>query len=147
MPQSELNDANPAEVVLYEGHPALVQSVWQLILSILTLGIALLYFWIHAKGIHYRITTERVVVETGLLSKRLEQIDLYRIHDYAVERPLGQRMMGNGNLILMTSDSSSSALRLTGLATDVVSLYERLRKATELEKRRRGVRVLDTAHS
>ena len=35
------------------------------------------------------------------------------------------------------------ALRIDGIKADVVALYERLRKATEEEKRRRGVRVLD----
>jgi hypothetical protein len=82
-------------------------------------------------------------VETGLFSKRLDQIDLYRIHDYVVERPLGQRLMGTGNLVLSTQDRSTPAVTLAGLSTDVVQLYEQLRKATEQEKRRRGVRVLD----
>jgi hypothetical protein len=52
-------------------------------------------------------------------------------------------MMGTGNISLSTQDRSTPALQLTGLATDVVQLYERLRQATEDEKRRRGVRVLD----
>ncbi len=144
MPQQpEQNDASARETVLFDGHPALLPSVWHLIWSVLTLGLALLYFWLRAKSVHYRVTTERVVVEHGFLSKRMEQVDLYRILDYAVERPLGQRIMGNGNLMLRTSDRSDSALHLTGLPTDVVALYERLRKATEQEKRRRGVRVLD----
>jgi 20S proteasome alpha/beta subunit len=46
-------------------------------------------------------------------------------------------------LVLSTQDRSTPALKLSGLSADVVQLYERLRKATELEKRRRGVRVLD----
>ncbi len=146
MAEPQANDANMREEVLFDGHPALVPSVWHLLIAILSVGLALLVFWVRARAVHYRVTTERVVVETGLLSKRLEQVDLYRIHDYAVERPLGQRMMGNGNLILMTADRSSSTLRLSGLPTDVVALYERLRKATEHEKSRRGVRVLDTDH-
>jgi hypothetical protein len=64
-----------------------------------------------------------------------------------VERPLGQRLLGTGNILLMTQDRSSPALRIDGLKTDVIALYEQLRKATETEKHRRGVRVLDTDHS
>ena len=117
-----------------------------LLAAILTLGLWLLVAWAKSRGTHYRITDQRVVVESGLLSKRLDQIDLYRIHDYVVERPLGQRMLGTGNLILSTQDRSTPAVRLHGLRTDVVALYERLRAATEAEKRRRGVRVLDADH-
>lgn len=131
------------EELLFEGHPALVASLGPLLLSILTLGLALLIYWAKSRGTRYRITTQRVVVESGLLDKRLDQIDLYRIHDYVVERPLGQRLLGTGNLILSTQDRSTPAVALRGLSTDVVVLYERLRKATEAEKRKRGVRVLD----
>ncbi len=122
----------------------MIRSVGPLLLSVLTLGIAALYFWVHARSQRYRITTQRVVVETGLLSKRLDQIDTYRIQDYVVERPLGQRLLGTGNILLMTQDRSTPALRIDGLRTDVIALYEQLRKATEVEKHRRGVRVLDT---
>lgn len=133
----------PAEELLFEGHPALVPSLGPLLLAVITLGLSLLYAWATSRATRYRITNQRVVVETGLLSKRLDQIDLYRIHDYVVERPLGQRLLGTGNLILRTQDRSTPAVTLHGLSTDVVVLYERLRNATEAEKRRRGVRVLD----
>jgi hypothetical protein len=131
------------EGVLFEGNPALLPSILHWLVSILTLGLALLVYLVRSRGVHYRVTTQRVVVETGILSKRLDQIDLYRIHDYVVERPLGQRLVGTGNLLLQTVDRSTPAVRLSGLSTDVVALYERLRKATEAEKKRRGVRVLD----
>jgi uncharacterized membrane protein YdbT with pleckstrin-like domain len=136
-------EATTQEDLLFEGHPAMVGSLVPLVVSVLTLGLALLYYWVHSRATHYRVTSQRIVVETGILNKRLDQIDLYRIHDYVVERPLGQRMLGTGNLLLSTQDRSTPAIKLVDLSTDVVQLYERLRKATEVEKRRRGVRVLD----
>ena len=51
---------------------------------------------VESRGRHYRVTTKRVVVETGILYKRLEQVDLYRVSDYTVLRPLAQRIMGTG---------------------------------------------------
>jgi uncharacterized membrane protein YdbT with pleckstrin-like domain len=131
------------ESVLFEGHPAVLPSIGAWLITVLTLGLGALYFWLRAIGTTYKVTTQRVIVERGLLSKRLDQIDLYRIHDYVVERPFGQRLAGTGNLVLQTVDRTTPAIRLGGIATDVVQLYERLRKATEVEKRRRGVRVLD----
>jgi uncharacterized membrane protein YdbT with pleckstrin-like domain len=131
------------EEVLFEGHPALLPGAGALLISILTLGLALLvYFW-RMKGRSYRITTQRIVVETGILSKKLEQVDLYRIRDYSVERPFLQRLMGTGNLVLEAMDSTSPILRVDALKTDVVVLYEKLRVATEADKRERGVRLVD----
>jgi uncharacterized membrane protein YdbT with pleckstrin-like domain len=131
------------EELLFEGHPAAIRSVGALLLTVLTVGLAFLVLWIRARSLRYKITTERVVVEHGLFSKKMDQIDIYRINDYTVERPFGQRLMGTGNLVLEAMDKSTPQLRIEGLKTDVVALYEKLRTATENEKRRRGVRVVD----
>lgn len=131
------------EEVLFEGRPALVPGLGVLGLAILTLGIWLLVRWWHSASKLYRVTSKRIVVETGVLSKRLEQIDLYRIADYTVERPFGQRVMGTGNLLLKTFDKTTPGLNIEEIKTDVVALYEKLRVATEVEKQKRGVRMID----
>jgi uncharacterized membrane protein YdbT with pleckstrin-like domain len=131
------------EEVFFDGRPALLPSVGVLLLVILTLGLWLIPQWWKSLGTHYRVTSRRIVVETGVLSKRLEQIDLYRINDYTVERPFLQRLLGTGNIVLKSMDKSTPELSLSGLKADVVALYERLRAATEADKTRRGARVVD----
>jgi hypothetical protein len=141
-PKPEVDAAG--EEVLFEGHPAVVPSLGALLLVILTLGLWFLPLFLRSRSRHYRITTRRVVVEVGLLGKRLEQVDLYRVADYTVVRPLGQRMVGTGNLILRTLDRTSPEVPIQGIKTDVVALYERVRAATEAEKTKRGgVRVME----
>jgi uncharacterized membrane protein YdbT with pleckstrin-like domain len=135
--------AEPGEEVLFQGNPALVPSLGALLLTIVTLGLWLIPLWWSSRSRHYRLTTKRVVVETGILNKRLEQVDLYRVSDYTVLRPISQRLMGTGNLILRTLDHTSPHVPVANIKTDVVALYERIRAATELEKRKRGVRVMD----
>jgi uncharacterized membrane protein YdbT with pleckstrin-like domain len=131
------------EAILFEGRPALVPSLGALLLCILTVGIWLLPQWWRQLSRRYRITSKRIVVESGVLSKRLEQIDLYRVADYTVEKPFFQRMMGTGNLVLRTFDKSSPELQIHNIKTDVVSLYEKVRLATEADKLARGVRMID----
>lgn len=143
------NDTRPevdaaGEDVLFVGHPAVIAGVGSLVLVILTLGLWLIPLFLRSRSRHFRITTRRVVVEVGLLGKRLEQVDLYRVADYTVERPFGQRLLGTGNLVLRTLDRTSPIVPLEGLKTDVVALYERVRAATEVEKTKRGgIRVMD----
>jgi len=131
------------EGVLFEGRPALVPSLGALLLCILTVGIWLLPQWWRQLSRHYRVTSRRIVVESGVLSKRLEQIDLYRVTDYTVDKPIFQRMMGTGNLVLRTLDKNAAELRIQNIKTDVVALYEQVRLATEADKRARGVRMVD----
>jgi hypothetical protein len=132
------------EQVLFAGYPALIRSAGEVALTIFTLGVALVVLYFKRRGQHYRVTTQRIVIEHGLLSKRMEQLDIYRITDYTVDVPFGQRMMGTGNLILKSLDPTTPELHLMGLKTDIRALYENLRRATESERQRRGVRVLDT---
>jgi|SRR6478609_666615 uncharacterized membrane protein YdbT with pleckstrin-like domain len=138
-----MTQADVGEETLFEGHPAVLGSAATLLLVIVTLGIWLLPAYLKALGRTYRLTTKRIVVETGILSKRLEQIDLYRVSDYTVDRPFLQRLLGTGNLHLKTVDRTTPNLSVTGIKTDVVALYERLRLATEADKKARGVRMVD----
>ena len=141
--QSAAETPTQQEEVLFEGRPALIPSVGVLLLAIVTLGLWVLLRWWRTLGVHYRITSRRIVVETGVLSKRMEQIDLYRVNDYTVDRPFLQRLLGTGNLLLKTFDKTTPELRITEIKTDVVALYERLRQATEKDRAARGVRMID----
>lgn len=143
MTPSPSQTTSDPETVLFEGRPAVISGLGALLLTIVTLGLAALYFWFRAYGTFYKVTSHRVILESGVLSKRLEQVDAYRIKDFVVDRPLGQRLLGTGNLLLLTMDQTTPALEIRGVRTDVVALYEKLRKSAEAERARRGVRLLD----
>ena len=131
------------EELLFEGHPAAIRGLGGLLLAILTLGLSVLVNYIRSRGTLYRITSQRLVIERGVFSKRTEQVDLYRIVDYVVDRPIGQRIMGTGNIVLEAMDKTTPEIRIEGIKTDVMRLYEMLRYCTEQEKKKRNVRVLD----
>jgi hypothetical protein len=131
------------EELFFEGRPAAIGSLGALLLTILTVGLAGIYFWFRSLGRKYRITSQRVVIEYGVLSKRVEQIDLYRIVDFVVTRTLGQRIMGTGTITLDSTDKSTPDIRIEGVRANVMGLYERMRAASLAEKQRRGVRTVD----
>ncbi len=131
------------EETFFEGHPAAIGSVGAVLLVILTAGLAAIYFWLRSLGTSYRITSQRVIVETGLFSKRVDQLDLYRIVDFVVERSFGQRIMGTGTLTIDSMDKTTPITRIEGIRTNVMGLYERVRAAAEAEKQRRNVRPMD----
>lgn len=133
----------PEERTLFEGSPAAIGTVWELAIAILTLGLAAIYFVIRARGTLYKVTTSRVVVETGIANKKIEQVDLYRVVDFAVLLPLEQRLVGTGTLLLETEDRTTREVRLERIRTDVRKLYEELRTARDAERARRGVTTMD----
>lgn len=131
------------EEVIFEGSPSLVPGLGSLLIAILTVGIGLIVLWAKRGGTKYRITTQRVIIDRGLFSKTLDQLDLYRISDFVVERPFSQRIMGTGNIKLKTLEKANPEVDLTGIPTDVVELYEKLRTAVEASKQQRSVRLVE----
>jgi uncharacterized membrane protein YdbT with pleckstrin-like domain len=131
------------EETFFEGRPAAIGSLGALLVVILTAGLAWIYFWIRSLGTRYRITSQRVIVETGLFGKRVDQLDLYRIVDFVVERSFGQRVMGTGTITIDAMDKTSPVAQIRGIRANVMGLYERMRAASEAEKQRRMVRPMD----
>jgi|SRR6185312_4248840 len=131
------------EETFFEGHPAAIGSLGALLVVILTAGLAAIYFWIRARGTKYRLTSQRVIVETGVFGKRVDQLDLYRIVDFVVERSFGQRVMGTGTITVDAMDKTSPVTRVEGIRANVMGLYERLRASAEVEKQRHLVRPMD----
>lgn len=133
------NPVNLPETVLFDGHPALLGSVTRLLIAIATLGLGAIYFWIETSNIKYLITSQRVVIEAGILSKTIDALELYLINDIELEKPFGQRLLGTGNITLIGQDQTNPTLRLVRLPLDVRQLYEQLRQDIERSKQlRRG---------
>jgi hypothetical protein len=56
-----------AEVLLFQGHPAVIFSAWQWLVVIITLGLAYIYYWLKSLATTYEVTTQRVRIERGIL--------------------------------------------------------------------------------
>jgi len=71
--------------------------------------IALLVYWIKATTTHYRVTTQRILLTSGVFSPRADTIELFRVDDIGVTRPFLMRPFGYGCIHVWTSDRSSAA--------------------------------------
>ena len=55
----------------------------------------------------YKLTGEKLMIDTGFLSRDEEEIRLYRIMDLTLKRSLGQRLFGLGTIHFCTADKST----------------------------------------
>lgn len=90
----------------------------------------------------YKITTERIFFTTGILSKKTEALELYRVKDMDVMEPFTLRMFKLGNIEIDSADESTPKFHLQAIP-DPQNLMNKIR--TNVEKRRdlKGVRGLD----
>jgi uncharacterized membrane protein YdbT with pleckstrin-like domain len=110
-------------------------------------GLALPLLWALARWIgtrchRYEITSERVKITTGLLSRHTSELELYRVRDYVVVEPFWLRLVGCGNIVLQTSDRTTPQITLRAVPR-AAHLKDQIRAHTEAMRQRRGVRDLE----
>ena len=98
--------------------------------------------WWMTKCTKYELTTQRLRIRSGVLNRRLDELELYRVKDYAMEQPLLLRLVGLGNLTMITSDATNPQVVMKAIH-DVESVREKLRTAVQTERDRKRVRELD----
>ena len=90
----------------------------------------------------YEVTTQRVKLRTGILTRRTEELELYRVEDTSLVEPLLYRLFSAGNVVLTTNDESTPSLTLQAVK-DAGTLREEIRKNVETCRDRKRVRVTE----
>ena len=67
----------------------------------------------------YTITDTRLIVEKGILTKKREEIRLFRIRDISLKRSLLERILKMGDITLHTTDETSPEYKLRNLRNSV----------------------------
>src|SRR5699024_10441981 len=55
----------------------------------------------------YELTTERIRRRSGILIRRTEEVELYRVEDTAPVAPLVYRLFGRGNVDVLSTDMTA----------------------------------------
>lgn len=122
--------------------PLVVRTLFEIVLSVLTLGIAWIFLWIARMGRRYRITTQRIETRHGVVTIRRDYTDLFRVEDFEIVEPFFLRMRGAGHLRIWTMDKDAPVLVLEAIP-NVKEVYETLRTLTREERARNQVRVIE----
>jgi membrane protein YdbS with pleckstrin-like domain len=96
------------------------------------------YFYLKSFGTHYEITTQRIKLEKGILSKRQESLELFRIDHFELDKPLGMRLLGQAALHLFSSDAELDRFYIYAVP-NLETLAETLRECQLRERARRGL--------
>ncbi len=84
---------------------------------------------------HYTVTTDRLKIVRGLLSRRTENFELIRVQDIDYSQGVHERILGIGDIKIRGHDPSDPEIVLRNVP-DPDQVYELLRK-TWLEARKR----------
>lgn len=93
----------------------------------------------------YKLTEEKLLVESGFLSKNEEEVRLYRIMDLTLRRPLFQRVFGVGTIHCCSADKSTPEFDIIKIknAEDVKNMLSDMVEKQREEKRVAGREYMD----
>ena len=98
--------------------------------------------WLQNQCRRYQVTTERIHFRHGILSRKTDELELYRVRDYVLVEPFFLRLFGLGNIVLSTTDESNRTLTIQAVP-QIQSLRDQIRKHVEVCRTRKGVRIAE----
>ena len=101
-------------------------------------GALYLSLYLKSRRVLYRITSQRLKLEWGVLSKTQESLELFRIDHFELRKPLGMRMLGYSRMHLFSSDAELSNFSVYAIP-NLEALAETLRECQLRERTRRGL--------
>ena len=86
----------------------------------------------------YTLTDEKLLIDTGVISRNQEEIRLYRITDFSVKQTLFQRLFGVGNILISSSDNTQGEFIIYKIKKPYV-IKELLSDMVEKEREKKGI--------
>jgi len=161
LPLNPLYDRNTAESRIYQGPVSQWTNVraFAVCAVVAAIGVALRFasapvlvsvviwlvaalaagwVWLVVRCTVYRVTTEGIDIEKGLIAKKIDHLDLFRVKDIQMQAGVLDRIVGIGSVVIISDDATDPQIVLKGLR-DPRAVYERLRTEAVRADRRRGV--------
>ena len=127
--------------IVWNGSPSQLTNIKTYILFFWTIILPLIVY-LRTRFTIYELTEERFREKTGILSQKIEELELYRVRDYTIEKPFIMRLFGLGNLILVTSDKTNPKIYLYAIR-NVESVRDLFRKNVEATRKQTGTKEVD----
>jgi uncharacterized membrane protein YdbT with pleckstrin-like domain len=126
-------------------------SGWLSMALILAFGLGLVIIalkWLHNISAKYELTTQRLMIRSGIVFKRVDEIELFRIKDVRVDYSLINQITGIGAITVRSSDVTSGGRDFVMRdIPDAREIRETMRNLVDEARQRRGVREFDFDHS
>ena len=116
-----------------------------LLLCLVGVGfLIILVKWLQNVCTLYELTGDRLIIRSGIFSKSIDEIELYRVKDIRMTYSLIGGWAGIGTIILTSSDPTTSTGPLVIYdVMDAEKRRETIRNLVDKARQRRGVRELD----
>ncbi len=121
---------SPKVALIGAGANLIGAGIWVLVLQLLR------------RSTRYRISSRNLDTEMGILTKRIETLQLWRVRDLAFRQSFTERLLGIARIHVFTRDVTDPDLILKGLPASR-SVFDKLKDAAELARQQRVVGLVE----
>jgi uncharacterized membrane protein YdbT with pleckstrin-like domain len=151
---ADVVDLHPGEEIVFEGHPswrallsyycsavggaivigvivALIASVAVgVLVGVVLIAAALLYGFVKRMATVYMVSTQRLYIRRGILSKRIQQTRIDRVQNVNTDQSLFDRILHVGKVDFDTAGTDDSDFVFTGISSpdSVVAAVDRAQR-------------------
>ena len=116
------------------------RSTKVIFMLVLYAGAVAFFFGLHfyRRSMKFRVTTTNIETETGILSKKIDVIQLWRCLDVRYRQNLIDRILGIAHIEVFSQDHITPHLEILGLPASR-QLYEQIRDSIEIQRHAKNV--------
>jgi membrane protein YdbS with pleckstrin-like domain len=106
----------PARDLVETNRPTIKMIV--ILLVVVVVGLRMVKLAAHMavlRSNRYRVSNQRIVLESGALSKRIDEVDMRTVEDIEFQQGFLERLLGIGEIAIVAADKKMSRFRLLGI--------------------------------
>ena len=139
------------EQVIWSGSPSQIKNIGIYIVCVLLavtvylIPVAILlavYHYFNVKNTKIIITDQRIKVSEGVFTKRINDLELYRVRDISYESPFLFGLFGLASVYVISTDLTSKVLKIDAIQNAQL-VYEEIRKYSSGQRRNNNVRMVE----
>ena len=92
----------------------------------------------YRRSIRFRVTNTVIEFERGMLSKRIDVLQLWRIRDVVYKQNLVDRILGIAHVEVVAQDATNPDMEIVGMPASR-QLFEQLRDSIEIQRQAKNV--------
>ncbi len=112
------------------------------LIGFVPLLVGIVFSWLVRLNTEYRLFNDSLEIESGIVSRRIENIQLFRVRDLGLAQSILNRVAGVGDVIVTSTDQTAPHYRLRGVE-DPRALYEQLRELVSKSQATRRTMIVE----
>jgi membrane protein YdbS with pleckstrin-like domain len=124
--------------MIHGGDPPLTTKLLDVVIPIAVATVFCFGLTWYRKSIRFRVTTTVIETEKGLLSKRINVVQLWRCRDVVYRQNLVDRILGIAHIDVFAQDATTPHIEIVGMPASR-QLFENLRDAIEIQRQAKNV--------